>query len=56
MGMFNGTKVNLLPFFNGGLKSTNRGGLSGVAVDFLDGGGGAPLMKNMPAIDKISNQ
>jgi hypothetical protein len=55
-GEFNGTKVNLLPYFNGGLKSTNRGGSSGVAVNFLDGGGAAPLMKNKAADDEKSNQ
>jgi hypothetical protein len=55
-GMYNETPVNLVPYFNGGLKSTNRGGSSGVAVDFLDGGGAAPLMKNMPAMDNTSNQ
>ena len=55
-GQFNGTKVNLLPYFNGGLLSSNRGGTSGVSVNFLDGGGAAPLMKNMPANDTSSNQ
>ncbi|KAL9128216.1 MAG: hypothetical protein Q9217_003062 [Psora testacea] len=48
-GEFNGTKVNLLPYFNGGLKSSNRGGSSGVAVNFLDDGGAKPLMDNKPA-------
>lgn len=55
-GMVNGTAVNLLPYFSGGLKSTNQGGSSGVSVNFLDGGGAAPLMKNMPADDKSSKQ
>lgn len=55
-GMYNGTKVNLVPYFDGGLASTNDGGKMGVAKNFLDGGGAAPLMKNMPADDKTSNQ
>lgn len=54
--MFNGTKVNLMPYFDGGLASTNEGGKMGVATNFLDGGGAAPLMRNMPANDKSSNQ
>ncbi|KAH8889462.1 hypothetical protein GQ53DRAFT_869866 [Thozetella sp. PMI_491] len=56
IGDFNGTKVNLLPYFNGALASSNRGGSSGVSVNFLDGGGAAPLLKNMPADDMTSNQ
>jgi len=55
-GQFNGTNVNLAPYFNGGFKSTNSGGTSGDAVNFLDGGGAAPLMKNMPALDDKSRQ
>lgn len=55
-GMYNGTEVNLLPYFNGELASSNRGGSSGVSVNFLDGGGAAPIMKNMPANDTTSNQ
>ena len=48
-GEFDGTKVNLLPYFDGGLNSTNRGGGAGVAVNFLDGGGAKPVMANKPA-------
>ena len=55
-GNFNGTAVNLLPYFNGGLNSSNRGGDVGVAINFLDDGGAAPLMKNSPATGKDSNQ
>ena len=55
-GTVNGTEVNLLPYFNGGLKSTNQGGSMGVSVNFLDGGGAAPLMMNMAANDTMSNQ
>ncbi|KAF2669072.1 hypothetical protein BT63DRAFT_413542 [Microthyrium microscopicum] len=48
-GTFNNTKVNLLPYFNGNLKSSNRGGMNGTSVNFLDDGGAAPLMNNMPS-------
>ena len=50
-GTFNKTAVNLAPFFNGGFASTNEGGNEGNAVNFLDGGGAAPLMKSKPADD-----
>ncbi|KAF2209774.1 hypothetical protein CERZMDRAFT_46514 [Cercospora zeae-maydis SCOH1-5] len=40
--------VNLLPYFNGELVSTNAGGMPR-SVNFLDDGGAAPLMMNMPA-------
>lgn len=53
---FNGTAVNLVPYFDGGLASSNDGGKMGVAKNFLDGGGAAPLKKNMPANDMTSNQ
>ncbi|WYZ36077.1 hypothetical protein EsH8_X_000724 [Colletotrichum jinshuiense] len=55
-GTYNGAEVNLLPYFNGKLASSNRGGSSGVSVNFLDGGGADPLMKNMPANDNKSKQ
>ena len=55
-GNVNGTNVNLLPYFDGGLESSNRGGKSGVAIDFLDDGGAAPLMDNKPANGTGSNQ
>ena len=54
-GEFNGTKVNLLPYFNGGLASSNRGNKA-VAINFLDDGGAAPLMMNKPANGTDSNQ
>jgi len=54
--MINGSAVNLAPYFTGMLLSTNRGGDSGVSVNFLDGGGAAPLMMNMAANDTTSNQ
>lgn len=50
MGMYNGTPVNLVPFFSGGLASTADPGASvGAVTNFLDGGGAAPLMMNLPA-------
>jgi hypothetical protein len=55
-GQYEGKDVNLLPYFDGTLKSSNRGGSSGVSVNFLDGGGAAPIMKNMAANDEKSNQ
>jgi len=47
-GEYNGTSVNLLPYFDGGLASTNRGNKA-VSMNFLDDGGAAPLMDNMPS-------
>jgi hypothetical protein len=55
-GTWNGTDVDLLPYFNGGFASTNDGGLVGTSVNFLDGGGAAPLLNNTPALDTTSNQ
>ncbi|KAE9374029.1 hypothetical protein N431DRAFT_404510 [Stipitochalara longipes BDJ] len=54
--MVNGTAVNLAPYFTGALASTNTGGSSGVSVNFLDGGGAAPLLMNMAANSTSSNQ
>lgn len=54
-GMYNGVHVNLLPYFDGSLKSTNRSGVA-TSVNFLDGGGAAPLMMGMPSNDPNSNQ
>lgn len=54
-GEFNGTKVNLLPYFNGGLASTDRDDKA-VAVNFLDDGGAVPLTLNKPANGTESNQ
>lgn len=44
-GNVNGTAVNLAPYFTGALKSSNRNGVA-TSVNFLDGGGATPLMKN----------
>ena len=53
---YNGTTVNLLPYFSGDLLSSNRGGTKGVGINFLDGGGATPLTKNKPAEGTDSNQ
>ena len=53
---YNGEKVNLLQYFDGELASTNQGGQCGVSVNFLDGGGAAPLMNNKPANCNNCNQ
>ena len=52
MGQF----VNLLQYFDGQLNSTNQGKGMGMSVNFLDGGGAAPIMAGMPANDTTSNQ
>ncbi|KAK0307676.1 hypothetical protein LTR91_004963 [Friedmanniomyces endolithicus] len=60
-GMYNGTAVNLVPYFNGCDVSTNNGTVFNlvtnppISQNFLDGGGAAPLMNNMPANDMTSN-
>jgi hypothetical protein len=41
-GTYNGTAVNLLPYFDGSLASTNTGGTSGTPQNFLDDGGKRP--------------
>ncbi|KAK2602293.1 hypothetical protein N8I77_008840 [Diaporthe amygdali] len=55
-GTFDGKDVNLLPYFDGSLASSNRGGSSGVAINNLDGGGAEPLKQNKPANSNTSNQ
>ena len=55
-GDYMGTEVNLLPYFNGGLASSNRGGSMGVSINFLDDGGAVPLTMNKPANGTSSNQ
>ena len=52
---FNGTPVNLLPYFPGALASSNRNGIA-TAVNFLDDGGTAILTQGLPAIGTTSNQ
>lgn len=52
----NGTSVNLLPYFDGTLASSNRGGKVGKSINFLDDGGAAPLKENKPSNSPNSNQ
>ena len=54
-GTVNGEDINLLPYFNGELKSTNRRGEAS-SVNFLDDGGAEPLLLNMPANTEDSRQ
>lgn len=53
--VYNGEDVNLLQYFDGCLLSTNVNNVPS-SVNFLDGGGAAPLLKNMPANSPNSNQ
>ncbi|KAK7740824.1 hypothetical protein SLS62_011009 [Diatrype stigma] len=55
-GKYNDTDVNLLPYFDGSLASSNRGGDEGVAVNSLDGGGAEPLKENKPSNDETATQ
>ncbi|KAF2798870.1 hypothetical protein K505DRAFT_333101 [Melanomma pulvis-pyrius CBS 109.77] len=55
-GKYMDKEVNLLPYFDGTLLSSNRGGESGVSINFLDDGGAVPLMNNMPANGTKSEQ
>ncbi|KAI1324426.1 hypothetical protein F5Y16DRAFT_307634 [Xylariaceae sp. FL0255] len=55
-GKYNGVDVNLLPYFNGDLASSNRGGSNGVSINFLDDGGATPLTMNKPSNGTTSNQ
>lgn len=49
-GMYGGHNVSLLQYFDGSLKSTNNeNGKGGQVQNFLDDGGAAPLMQNMPS-------
>ncbi|EPS44786.1 hypothetical protein H072_1215 [Dactylellina haptotyla CBS 200.50] len=54
-GTYDGQEVSLLPFFNGGLNSTNRG-LWPSIVNFIDDGGALALAQNKPAYGQRSNQ
>ncbi|KAM4057264.1 hypothetical protein HRG_004094 [Hirsutella rhossiliensis] len=55
-GQVDGVHVDLLPYFDGRLKSTNTGSGRGESVSFLDGGGADPLRRNLPANNKNSRQ
>lgn len=50
-----GEKVDLLPYFNGCLKSSNVNNMP-ASVNFLDDGGAAPLKMNKPSNTDTSNQ
>ena len=54
-GSYNGTAINLLPYFDGGLMSTNNGTAPSI-MNFLDGGGAEALKLSLPAFDNTSNQ
>jgi hypothetical protein len=54
--MQDGESVDLLGYFNGSMNVANRGGKSGVSVNFLDDGGATPLMANKPANSNSSAQ
>lgn len=52
-----GQTIDLLPYFNGALVSTNRGdGRTPNVVNFLDDGGALPLALDRPAYGSTSNQ
>ena len=55
-GSFEGHEVYMLPYFDGGYASTNKGGSHGVVKNFLDDGGAVPLEMNKPANTTNSNQ
>ncbi|KAF2970811.1 hypothetical protein GQX73_g2816 [Xylaria multiplex] len=55
-GQYDGTDVNLLPYFTGEFASSNRGGDQGVSVNFLDDGGAEPLKNNKPSNTQNSSQ
>ncbi|KAB8291776.1 hypothetical protein EYC80_006571 [Monilinia laxa] len=54
-GTYDGIEVNLRPYFNGGLISTNRGNKA-TSVDFLDGGDVFTIRENKPANSMSTNQ
>ncbi|ESZ90916.1 hypothetical protein SBOR_8688 [Sclerotinia borealis F-4128] len=54
-GTYNGIKVDLLPYFDGRLASTNVGNKP-VTVNFLDDGGFRPLSQGLPSFGTTSNQ
>lgn len=53
--VYNGVPVNLLQYFDGSGYTTNVNSVPS-RVNFLDGGGAAPLLENKPAFSKSSNQ
>ncbi|KAF2492473.1 hypothetical protein BU16DRAFT_594085 [Lophium mytilinum] len=56
-GTFRGQKVNLIKYFTGEIASTNNGTTPhGVPILLLDGGGAAPLLKNVSSYNTSSLQ
>ncbi|KAK6353985.1 hypothetical protein TWF730_008405 [Orbilia blumenaviensis] len=57
-GSFNGEEVSLLPYFNGGLASANRGYRPGnrTVINFIDDGGVLALAQGKPSYGPRSNQ
>lgn len=55
-GDFNGTHIDLMPYFNGSMSSTNRGGKSGVSVNVLGDGGFKSVPGSRPAKTTTSDQ
>ncbi|KAL4967070.1 uncharacterized protein BDV14DRAFT_198168 [Aspergillus stella-maris] len=53
--VYNGTTVDLLPYFTGALNSTNLGGDHGASKPFLDNGAAAPLAANMPSNGDVNS-
>jgi hypothetical protein len=54
-GVFNGTDVSLLKYFNGSLASNNIGTSTGAPVNFLDDGSAEPLLRNKPSNGNTSS-
>jgi hypothetical protein len=55
-GTYNGIAVNLLPYFDGTLLSTDGGGNNGTSANFLDDGGAAPLKENKPCNGNLASR
>lgn len=55
LGTYNGIEVNLRPYFDGGLISTNRGNKA-TSVNFLDGGDFFSIRENKAASSMSTNQ
>jgi hypothetical protein len=53
--VYNGTDINLLPFFTGAYNSTNEGGDHGTSKLFLDDKGAVPLAKNMSSAGNVNS-
>ncbi|KAL4899299.1 hypothetical protein BDW74DRAFT_183832 [Aspergillus multicolor] len=53
--VYNGTNVELLPYFTGALNSTNLGGDHGASKLFLDNGAAEPLAANMSSNGDVNS-